>query len=131
MVLCSSSFVCLGSVPYACCCCGSVPCLRCLCRVMVPCWLTASLDDGYSCMLACLHHPALMPFGYCDIQFRLGCLSPPWLALVLGLWSTLFAQFLGCTVSMVSLTPDSSQLSWMLSAVVLFWLHRPALLSLG
>ena len=40
-------------------------------------------------------------------------------------------QFLGCTVSMVSLTPDSSHLSWMLAAVAWFWLHHPALVILG
>ena len=61
----------------------------------------------------------------------LGSLYPPWLALVLGFWAPLFAQFLGGSVSMVSLTPDSSQLSWMFAAVAGFWLHHPALLSLG
>ena len=57
--------------------------------------------------------------------------SAPWLALVLALRFPLFAQFLGCTVSMVSLTPDSSHLAWMLAAVAWFWVHHPALLILG
>ena len=32
---------------------------------------------------------------------------------------------------MVSLTPDSSHLAWMLAAVVWFWLHHPASIILG
>ena len=32
---------------------------------------------------------------------------------------------------MVSLTPDSSHLAWMLAAVVGFWLHHPASIILG
>ena len=58
-----SSLDCLGYVPSACCGFGSVPGLCCLCRVVDPCWFTASLDDCHSCMLAFLHHPALVTFG--------------------------------------------------------------------
>ena len=63
----SSSLDCLGSVPSACGCFGSVPCLSCLCGVVDSCRLTANLDECHSCMWACLHHPALVTFGFSDI----------------------------------------------------------------
>ena len=30
-------------------------------------------------------HPAVVPFGLSDIEYRLVCLSPPWVVLVLSL----------------------------------------------
>ena len=128
----SSSLDCLGSVPSSCCCFDSVPCLRCPCRVVDPCRLTASLDGCHSCMLACLHHPALVTLGLSDIQSRLVCLSLPWLALVLGIRFPLFdaVSWLYCLYGGVDSWQFKSILDVSRSCVVLAS-HHPALIILG
>ena len=106
MVL-SSSFVCLGSVPYTCCCCGSGPWLRCLCGVVVPYWFPASLDDCYSCMLA---HA---------FSIRLWCLlgsvifSSGWAVYLLPGWPWFWAFGLRCSHS--SLAVLSLWCRWLLT----------------
>ena len=108
-------------MPSACCCFGSVPCLHCPCGVVDPCRLPASLDECHSCMLACLLHPALLTFGLSDIQSRLVCLSPPWLALVLGLRFPLFdaVPWLHCLYGGVASRQFTSILDVSRSCVVL------------
>ena len=118
-------------MPSACCGFGSVPGLCCLCGVVDPCWFTASLDDCHSCKCSLPSSSGAGDFWIEWYSVRLVCLSPTWLALVLDLRFPLFAQFLVCAVSMVSLTPDSSHLAWMLAAVVWFWLHHPVSIILG
>ena len=62
----NSSLAYLGSEPYACCCFGSVLCLRCSCGVLDLCQFLSSLDECHSYMLTWPHHPALVTFGwYC------------------------------------------------------------------
>ena len=87
--------------------------------VIVACW------PAFSIWLWCLLGSVIFSSGWAVYLLP----GWPWFW-AFGLRCSL-TQFLGGSVSMVSFTPDSSQLSWMLAAVAWFWLHHPALLGIG